>query len=94
MANAPNPGSKNTMPGAPAEPWTLREETEFQLGYRMGREVGTRQGVSRVLQSHALEEMALKIRLLETMVDALSRELEARDKTLQFYRDTMRWLGE
>jgi len=92
MAAVLNPGSAVMTNGAPLSP-RVRTEAERE-SWRAGFEAGMKAGTTRVLQSTALEDMVMQIRLLNITVDALCRELEARDKTLQFYRDTMRWLGE
>lgn len=48
--------------------------------------VGSRQATARILQTPVMEEIAVRIRLLEIALDAMTRECEKRDAALDWYR--------
>lgn len=54
----------------------MRGDENFQLGYRMGRELERRVATQRLLESPVMEDLALMIRLRDIVIDGLIAEIE------------------
>lgn len=64
----------------------MRGDENFQLGYRMGRELERRIATQRLLESPVMEDLALMIRLRDIVLDGLEAAVKERDQMLDFYR--------
>lgn len=81
------------------EPAQIRDVTdevvgERGAGWREGFDAGLKQGVSRVLNSDALCQLALALEVHKAFGDAMSAAAEQREKLLAHWQAEARWWKE